>query len=67
MGTGEDGSKNLNESIGFNVEWWVNDQFSLELDYHDSSAETGANSPNGTNALITMASFNKVGQTIITG
>ena len=26
MGTGEDGSKNLNESVGFNLEWYVNDQ-----------------------------------------
>ena len=67
MGTGEDGRKNLNESIGFNLEWWVNDRLSLEFDYHDSSAETGANSPNGTSSLITMASFNKVGQTILTG
>ena len=67
MGTGEDGRTNLNESIGFNVEWWINDQFSLEFDYHDSSAETGANGPNGTSALISMASFNKVGQTILTG
>ncbi len=67
MGTGEDGSKNLNESIGLNVEWWITDNFSLELDYHDSSAETGANSPNGTSSLITIASFNKVGQTILTG
>ena len=67
MGTGEDGSKNLNESIGFNVEWWVNDRLRLELDYHDSSAETGANSPNGTSSLITMASFNRVGTSIITG
>ena len=31
------------------------------------SAETGANSPNGTSSLITMASFNKVGQSILTG
>jgi len=67
MGTGEDGSKNLNESIGFNAEWWINDQLSLEFDYHDSSAETGANGPNGTSSLITIASFNKVGQTILTG
>ena len=67
MGTGEDGSTNLNQSIGFNAEWWVNDRFSLEFDYHDSSAETGANSPNGTSSLITMASFNKVGQSILTG
>ena len=67
MGTGEDGSKNLNESIGFNLEWWVNDRFGLEFDYHDSSAKSGANGPNGTSSLITMASFNKVGQSIITG
>jgi TonB-dependent receptor len=67
MGTGKDGSKNLNESIGFNLEWWVNDRLSLEFDYHDSSAESGANGPNGTSSLITMASFNKVGQSILTG
>ena len=30
-------------------------------------ADTGANSPNGTSSLITMASFNKVGQSFITG
>jgi len=67
MGTGEDGRKNLNESIGFNLEWWVNDRLNLEFDYHDSSAESGANGPNGTSSLITMASFNKVGQSILTG
>ncbi|MEL7187165.1 MAG: TonB-dependent receptor, partial [Pseudomonadota bacterium] len=67
MGTGEDGRKNLNDSVGLNLEWWVTDRLSLELDYHNSSAETGANSPNGTSSLITMASFNKVGQSIITG
>lgn len=67
MKAGEDGRKNRNESIGFNLEWWVNDRLNLEFDYHDSSAETGANTPNGTSSQITMASFNKVGQTIITG
>jgi TonB-dependent receptor len=67
MGTGEDGSRNLNESVGLNVEWWVNDRLRLEVDYHDSSAETGANGPNGTSSLITMASFNRVGTSIITG
>ena len=67
MGTGEDGRKNKNDSIGFNAEWWVNDRISLEFDYHDSTAKTGANSPNGVSSLITMASFNKVGQTILTG
>jgi TonB-dependent receptor len=67
MGTGSDGGKNLNESIGFNVEWWLTDRLMLEFDYHDSSAESGANGPNGTSSLITMASFNKVGQSYISG
>ena len=67
MGTGEDGSTNLTESVGFNLEWWLTDRLMLEFDYHDSSADRRANSPNGTSALITMASFNKVGQSFITG
>ena len=67
MGTGEDGRINENESIGFNLEWYLTDRFSLELDYHDSTAETGPNGPNGTSALVTMASFNKVGQTYLSG
>ena len=67
MGTGEDGSTNLTESIGFNFEWWLSDRLMLEFDYHDSTAERGANSPNGTSALISMATFNKVGQSFITG
>ncbi|MDG0970307.1 MAG: TonB-dependent receptor [Porticoccaceae bacterium] len=67
MGTGEDGRTNTNESLGLNFDWYVNDELTLNLDWHDSSAKTGANSPNGTSSLITMASFNKVGQTIITG
>jgi TonB-dependent receptor len=67
MGTGADGFKNENESVGFNVEWWLTDRLMLEFDYHDSSAESGANGPNGTSSLITMASFNKVGQSYISG
>ena len=67
MGTGEDGRTNTNESIGLNLDWQVNDELTLNFDWHDSSAETGANSPNGTSSLITMASFNKVGQTFVTG
>lgn len=67
MGTGEDGRRNYNQSIGFNVEWFFNDQLTLEFDYHESDADTGANSPNGVSSLITMASFNKVGQSFISG
>ena len=67
MGTGEDGRTNTNSSLGLNFELQVNDSLNLKLDWHDSSAETGANSPNGTSSLITMANFNKVGQTFVTG
>jgi len=67
MGTGKDGGRNLNESLGFNAEWQVMDRLRLEFDYHDSSAKSGANGPNGTSSLITMATFNKVGQSFITG
>ena len=67
MGSGEDGRLNENNSIALNIEWQVTDDLVLEVDYHDSSAETGANGPNGTSSLITIANFNKVGQTIVTG
>lgn len=67
MGTGRDGGKNLNESIGFNLKWQALDRLRLEVDYHDSSAESGPNGPNGTSSLVSMASFNKVGQSFITG
>ncbi|MDC0464247.1 TonB-dependent receptor [Pseudomonadales bacterium] len=67
MGTGRDGSKNLNESVGLNVEWVLNDDLVLSLDHHDSSAKKGATGPNGTSSLITMASYEKVGQTLVTG
>ena len=67
MGTGRDGRENLNESVGLNVEWVVNDDLVLSLDHHDSSAEQGATGPNGTSSLITMASYEKVGQTLVTG
>jgi len=58
MGTGEDGRENTNDSIGLNIEWTLTDQLVLALDYHDSSAETGAIGGNGTSSLVTMASFN---------
>jgi len=67
MSTGQDGSKNLNQSVGFNLEWWINDRFSLALDYHDSSAEQSPNSPFGTSANIAMSSFNRLGSTYIGG
>jgi TonB-dependent receptor len=67
MGTGKDGGKNVNESIGFNLKWQITDRLKAQFDYHDSSAESGPNGPNGTSSLITMATFNKVGQSFFTG
>jgi len=67
MGLHQDGRKNTNESIGLNLEWDASDRLSFALDYHDSSAETGANNPYGTSSLVTIASFNKVGSAVYYG
>jgi len=64
MGVHEMGRKNENSSVGLNLEWQASDRLNIALDYHDSSAETGANTPYGTSSLVTMASFNKVGSTV---
>lgn len=40
LGGINENSETDNKSIGFNLEWDVSDNFSLALDFHDSSAET---------------------------
>lgn len=67
MGLHQDGRKNTNESVGLNLQWQATDRLSLDLDYHDSSAETGANNPYGTGSLVTIASFNKVASAVYYG
>ena len=67
MGLHQDGRKNTNESIGLNLEWDASNSLSFALDYHDSSAETGANNPYGTSSLVTIASFNKVASAVYYG
>lgn len=59
VGTGgaEYGSKNENSSLGLNVEWFVNDQLSLELDVHDSQAESGSASPYGSHSTVGIVGF----------
>ncbi|HSM11920.1 MAG TPA: TonB-dependent receptor, partial [Lysobacter sp.] len=57
MGGGMSATKNKNESLGFNVAWEVNDQLNLSLDYHDSSATSGADSPFGSNSVLGTAGF----------
>lgn len=57
MGGAKFATKNENKSLGFNVAWEVNDSFGLQFDFHDSSAESGADSPYGSNAVLGVAGF----------
>ncbi len=59
MGAGIDASRNERESIGVNLEWDPRHNLTLKLDYHDSTAERSPNSPYGSNAVITIASFER--------
>ena len=59
MGAGTDAFKNENKSLGFNVEWQVTDNLSMELDYHDSSAESTPNSKWGNQAQLAISSFTR--------
>jgi TonB-dependent receptor len=64
MGAGVDASKNKRDSTAFNLQWDVTDRLSLELDYHDSTAEREPNSRFGSSALITIASFERQAATV---
>jgi TonB-dependent receptor len=57
MAGAEYGSKNENKSLGFNLEWQATDRLSFMLDYHDSSAESGADSPYGSSSALGTACF----------
>jgi TonB-dependent receptor len=51
------GTKNENNSLGFNVEWEVNDALSLALDYHNSTAESSPDSEFGSAGVLGVANF----------
>lgn len=57
MGGAMNATKNENDSLGFNLEWQANDALSFELDYHDSEAESGADSPFGSSGVLGTAGF----------
>jgi TonB-dependent receptor len=59
MGGAEFATKNVNKSAGFNLAWEVTDKLGLEVDYHDSTATSGEDSPFGSNAVLGVASFNR--------
>jgi TonB-dependent receptor len=51
------GTKNQNDSLGFNLRWEASDTLGFELDYHNSTAESGADSPYGSNNSLGVAEF----------
>ncbi|MEH6551507.1 MAG: TonB-dependent receptor [Pseudomonadales bacterium] len=55
MGAGADATKNENESVGLNLEWTPNDNLTLGLDYHNSSAKSSPNSPNGSSSNVALS------------
>ncbi|GAB2504261.1 TonB-dependent receptor [Lysobacter humi (ex Lee et al. 2017)] len=57
MGGAQNATKNENGSLGLNLEWDVSDRLKLGLDYHDSSAESGADSPWGSSGVLGTAGF----------
>ena len=59
MGGAQYGTKNQNQSLGFNLAWKASSKLSLEFDAHRSSAQSGADSPYGSNAVLGTASFNR--------
>jgi TonB-dependent receptor len=52
MGASLTANVNENRSAGANFEWAVNENLVLELDYHDSTAESRPNSPYGSSNVI---------------
>lgn len=62
---GRDARLTENESLGFNVEWEVNDRLRLELDYHDSSAERRPASDLGDASQLAISAFTRDQTTLI--
>lgn len=56
---GRDGFINENNLIGLNLTWDVLDSLTLELDYHDSSAESKANSPYGHSSNLAVMAYTR--------
>ncbi|MGO4779064.1 TonB-dependent receptor, partial [Lysobacter sp. 2RAB21] len=63
-GTSKSAVKRENKSVGLNVEWNVTDKFSLNLDYHRSTADSLPDSPYGSSNTLASAGFFRAGNTI---
>jgi TonB-dependent receptor len=57
MGGAKFATKNEDKSLGFNLAWEASERLGFALDYHDSSAESGADSPYGSNAVLGVAGY----------
>ena len=57
MGAAQTATKSEKNSLGFNTEWRATDNLSVVLDVHSSSAESGSDSPYGSNAVLSTADF----------
>jgi TonB-dependent receptor len=49
-----------NKSAGFNLEWLVNDNLTVNMDYHDSSGEARPNSKHGSGGSMAVAALNRI-------
>ena len=56
---GDYATKTKNESIGFNTVWKASNALKLNFDVHHSTAESGADSPWGTENNLSNASFSR--------
>ena len=59
MAAGRDGTISENNSIGFNLDWQINDRLNMEFDHHSSEAKSGASGNNGTASQLAIASFTR--------
>ena len=57
MGGMQLATKNSGDSLGFNVEWEVNDSLKLAFDYHNSSAESRPDSHLGSAGVLGVAAY----------
>jgi len=55
MSGGDAATRSELKSLGFNIEWQVNDDLDLALDYHDSKSESRPDSPFGANNVLGAA------------
>ncbi|TWH99980.1 TonB-dependent receptor [Luteimonas cucumeris] len=63
-GAGKSAVKRNLDSIGFNVDWQVNDSLRFDLDYHHSEAVSEPDSPYGTSSTLASAGFFRAGNII---